>query len=270
MVTLVVIFGLMTATSRDRTESTLVEKAISTLLYPLQMGTDWVARQFRGAGQTVQELTHLREENADLKAKVQQAEQVEARNQLLRQENQMLRGELGMKERAQYKLLTAQVISRTPDNWYKTVTINRGSREGVQSHMAVVNWQGLVGTVSQVTPFTATVQLVTDAGFGQTPGFGAGAKLPTGEEGVIVTVQGGHLRMNFFSSYPSVELGPVFTSGQGMMPPDLLIGYADSYNKAGPAYDKYLNVRPAVDFGKLDVVHVVMRLADKDGGATTP
>jgi rod shape-determining protein MreC len=270
LVALIVIFGLMTFTARERTQVTPVEKALATMLYPLQVATDWVAGKVRGVGQGVQELTRLRDDNARLRAQVQATEQLEARNQMLVRENQQLRSAVGMKERSQYPLLAAEVISRTPDNWYRTVTINRGSRDGVQSNMAVVNWQGLVGKVSATTPFTATVQLVVDAGFGQ-GGFGAGAKLPSGELGVIQTVQGGHVQMTFFSSDPAVQIGqPVFTSGQAVIPPNLLIGYADSLSTGESAFDKFLNVRPAVDFNKLDAVHVVLHITQPDGGAATP
>lgn len=270
LVGLVLIFGAMSATARERSEVTFAEKVIATVLYPLQVGTDWMAGKIRGFSESVAELTHLRQENARLREQVQAASQSDARAQMLVQENQELRSEQAMKKRSQYPLLTAEVISRTSDNWYRTVIINRGSRDGVHQNMAVVNWQGLVGKVSHTTPFTATVQLVIDAGFGQ-GGFGAGAELPSKETVVIETVQGGHVRMKFFSSAPSVQIGqPVFTSGQGVLPPDLLIGYVDSFGSSESDFQKFANVRPAVDFYKLDVLHVVLYPTDQDRGANAP
>ncbi|HYF91479.1 MAG TPA: rod shape-determining protein MreC [Symbiobacteriaceae bacterium] len=271
LIALIVIFGMMTATSRERSDVTVVEKAIATVLYPFQLATDYVAERFRGAGTTIRELTQLRADNAKLREQVQGAEQLSARNDQLLQENQALRNELSMKQKSTYPLLTSQVISRTSDNWYRTVLINHGSRDGVQPNMAVVNWQGLVGKITSVTPFTSTVQLVIDAGFGQS-GFGAGAKLPSGDLGVIETVQGGHVRMKFFISDPAVQVGqPIFTSGQGPMPADLLIGYVAGMGSNEPSQEKFVNVRPAVDFNKLDVVHVVLHYsAEKDRGANAP
>lgn len=270
LVALIVIFGLMTATARERAEVTALEKALATLLYPLQVATDWTAGKVRGAAESVRELVQLREENARLRERLQSMEPLASRNELLEGENQRLRNELALKERSQYPLLSAEVISRTADNWYRTVTINRGSQDGVQPNMAVVNWQGLVGKVSSTTPFTAQVQLVVDAGFGQ-GGFGAGAKLPTGEVGVIETVQGGFVRMKFFSTDPAVTVGqPVFTSGQGIIPPDLLIGYVDSLGDGGSAFSKQVSIRPSVDFHKLDALHVVMHPTQQAEGATAP
>lgn len=268
LVALVLIFGLMIATARERSQVTVAEKGIATLLYPLQVATNWVAGKFRGVGQTMQELTKIRDENEKLRSQIAQAEETDAQNKRLAEENQLLRNELQIKERSKYPLLSAEVIGRTPDNWYRTVTINRGSRDGVEPNMAVINWQGLVGKVSSTTPFTATVQLVIDAGFGQT-GFGAGAKLSNGELGVIETIQGGHVRMKFFSNDPSVQVGqPVFTSGQAVIPPDLLIGYVDTVNTAESALGKHAEIRSSVDFNRIDVVQVVMQPTEK--GATTP
>lgn len=271
LITLVLIFGAMTVTSRERSDVTIAEKAIATVLYPLQWATDWVAERVRGVGASVQELRNLRADNAALREQVREAGQLAARNDQLVQENQRLRNELSMKEQSKYPLLSAEVISRTPDNWYRTIQINRGSRDGVQPHMAVVNWQGLVGQVSSTTPFTSTVQLLTDAGYGQT-GFGTGAKVPTGELGVINTVQGGHIRMVFYSSEPAVQVGqPIFTSGQAYIPGDLLMGYVGAMSTGESAVVKYVEVRPAVDFNKLDVVHVVLsQSSENDRGANTP
>jgi rod shape-determining protein MreC len=270
LMALVLIFGAMTATSRQRSDVTVVEKAIATLLYPLQVATDWVAGRFRGVGETISELRTLMADNARLLEEVHSADQLAARNEQLIQENQTLRNELKMKERAQYPFLTAEVISRTSDNWYRTVQINRGSRDGVQTNMAVVNWQGLVGKVSATTPYTATVQLVTDAGFGQT-GFGTGVKVPTGELGVIETVQGGEIRMKFYSSEPDVKVGqPIFTSGQAYIPADLLIGYVGAVGGGDSTVDRFVTVRPAVDFHKLDVLQVVLHPTDRDRGSSSP
>lgn len=271
LVALVVIFVVMALTAQERSEVTAVEKGIATLLYPFQVATDWVGDRFRGVGESVRELTRLREDNAALREQIKESAQAEARAQQLEHENQLLRTELKLKERSQYPLLTAQVISRSSENWYRTVIINRGSRDGVQQNMAVVNWQGLVGKVSHTTPYTSTVQLMTDAGFGQM-GFGAGAKLPTGELGVVETIEGGHVRMKFFSTTPAVTPGhPVYTSGQGVMPPDLLIGWVDELDSTS-TFERFARVRPAVDFHKLDVVHVVLTTVEreKDRGANAP
>ncbi len=266
---LVVIFITMALTARERTAVTPIEKGIATLLYPFQVATDWVGDQTRGVVDSIRELTRLREENAALRQQVADMAQDRALIVQLQHENQRLRSELGLKERTDYPMLTAEVISRSAENWYQTVIISRGSRDGVRQGMAVVNWQGLVGKVAYTTPYSSTVQLVSDAGFSQA-GFGAGAKLPNGEQGVLETVEGGYLRMRFWSTDPSVAVGlPVYTSGQGILPSDLLVGWIDEVDTSS-SFTKYAIVRPAVDVHKLEVVQVVLTPTDDDRGSNAP
>lgn len=270
LATLVVLFAIMALTARERTEVTPVEKGLATLLYPFQVATDWVGDRVRGVTESVRELTHLREENAALRDQVKEAAQAQARADFLAGENASLRAELKMKEQSEYPLLTAQVIGRSSENWYRTIIINRGSRDGVTQNMAVVNWQGLVGKVIHTTPYSSTVQLMIDAGFGQ-EGFGAGAKLPTGELGIVRTIEGGHIQLTFLNTTPSVSEGqPIYTSGQGVMPPDLLLGWVSSVD-GGSTFQKFAEIRPAVDFHKLDTVHVVLyTVEERDRGANAP
>lgn len=257
LVLLAVIFALMALTARPRTNVTPMEKGIATLLYPFQVATDWVADKGKGLAASIRELTQLRDENARLRAAVEGGAQDKATAERLMQENRTLQAELQMKERASYPLLSAQVISRTSDSWYRTVVINRGGRDGVETNMAVINWQGMVGKVLSTTPFTATVQLLTDGGFS------AGSKVSSGDMGIVQTVQGGEVRMEFFSTAPTVKPGqPVFTSGQAILPPNLLIGYVES--EPTGAVPKVVTVRPAIDFNKLDALQVVMFTAQAE------
>lgn len=259
---LVAIFALMALTASPRTNVTPVEKGIATLLYPFQVATDWVADQGKGLAASIKELTQLREENARLRALVEAGAQDKATAERLVLENRKLHAELEMKLRAEYPLLTAQVISHTSESWYRTVVIDRGSRDGVEPSMAVVNWQGMVGKVLSTTPLNSTVQLVTDGGFG------AGAKVSSGDIGVIETVQGGEVRFLLSATAPKLRVGePVFTSGLGVLPPNQLIGYVEN-EPTGSGLPTTVRVKPAVDFNRLDVLHVVMFTAatERSGG----
>jgi rod shape-determining protein MreC len=259
---LAVIFVVMALTARPRTNVTPVEKGIATLLYPFQAATGWVAGKGKGVADSIRELTQLRAENARLRAEVEAGAQDKALAERLEQENRELQAQLQMKQRSNFPLLTSEVISRTADSWYRTVVINRGSRDGVKTNMAVVNWQGMVGKVLSTTPFTATVQLMTDGGFA------AGAKVPSGDLGVIETIQGGQARLSFFSTAPTVKIGqPIVTSGQAVLPPNLLIGYIEN-EPQGAGLPKTVTVRPAVDFNKLGVVQVVMYTAEAERGGS--
>jgi rod shape-determining protein MreC len=54
------------------------------------------------------------------------------------------------------------VVARSPTVWYSDVTIDRGSSSGIERNDAVVNGDGLVGRITEITAGTAQVQLITD------------------------------------------------------------------------------------------------------------
>ncbi len=63
-----------------------------------------------------------------------------------------------------YETVPAQVIAVGPAQGFAwTVTIDVGSRDGVEPSMSVISGAGLVGRTISVTPTTATVLLVVDA-----------------------------------------------------------------------------------------------------------
>ena len=58
--------------------------------------------------------------------------------------------------------VAARVIGRSPTVWYSTITIDKGSDQGVHVDQPVVSGDGLVGKVSDVAPDAARVTLITD------------------------------------------------------------------------------------------------------------
>lgn len=251
------LFGLMALTGRERQENTLFENVFSAALYPLQVAADWVTDKVHAISEDVQELMALREQNQQLRSNLERMAQFEPRIEQLQRENETLRHELGIRQKGDYDFLAAEVIGRDTNTWMRTLVINRGSRDGVRSGMAVVNWQGMVGKVLHVNTFSSTVQLLIDPGLGSTPGFAAGAKSVAQELGYVVTQADGTLRMTFAEREPAAKVGePIFTSGQAVLPGDLLVGWITSIGQE--AVQTYATLQPAVDFNRLEVVQVVL------------
>ena len=62
---------------------------------------------------------------------------------------------------SEFDTVNTTIISRNIDYWFNTITINKGSVDGIEIDMAVVDSEGLIGRISQVTNHTATVKLIT-------------------------------------------------------------------------------------------------------------
>lgn len=157
--------------------------------------------------------------------------------------------------RDQSKLTTkaAEIIAAgaTPD--FRTVTIDKGTRDGIQSDMAVLAPGGVVGRIVVPSLRAAKVQLLIDRNAA------AGAVIERSRaQGVVVGGGDERLRMEYVSELADVVVGDmVMTSGiDGIFPKGFVIGTVDELEKSGNAY-KRIVVKPALDFRSLEAVLVV-------------
>ncbi|MCX7979380.1 MAG: rod shape-determining protein MreC, partial [Bdellovibrionaceae bacterium] len=97
----------------------------------------------------------LRSENAQLKAQLNLFEE-------LRLENARLQKLLGLRESTKMELVAAQVIGRdlVPD--HSTLTINKGTSDGLKAGMAVITTEGAVGYIFRPSTETSHVLLLDD------------------------------------------------------------------------------------------------------------
>ena len=66
------------------------------------------------------------------------------------------------KPQASWKLKLARVVLRDPANWWRTVQIDLGSRDGLRVNLPVLTTDGLVGRVSSVSLTRSQVTLLGD------------------------------------------------------------------------------------------------------------
>ncbi|MFN2339956.1 MAG: rod shape-determining protein MreC [Halanaerobium sp.] len=105
------------------------------------------------------EIAELRQRNNVLERQILFLENIN-------RENQRLRELLSFQEKVDYQMIGAEVIANSPSIWEKTVTINRGSRDGLAERMPVITYQGfLVGRIENLGSSSAQVRLITDQDF---------------------------------------------------------------------------------------------------------
>jgi rod shape-determining protein MreC len=103
----------------------------------------------------LKEIDTLRRENQQLKE--QQIQTV-----AIARENEQLRYLLGWQRQQPWKLKLANVVMRDPANWWGSVQIDLGSRDGIQTNQPVLTAEGLVGRVSAVSFVSSQVVLIGD------------------------------------------------------------------------------------------------------------
>jgi len=242
-------------------------RAARTFMAPLQEAVTNATRPVGNFFSGVAHLPSLAQQNTDLKAQVAD---LEARLNAVSQvqvQNQDLLNLLNLKQSLQPPSVPAVVISNGMSNLFYSITIDRGSNEGVRVNDPVVTGSQdgarLVGIVVAVTPISAEVRLLIDEGF-SVPG-----RLATsGETGLVVGNGDKDLTMQDIPSTTTFPSGnaaaeSVFTISysigdqHGRFPPNILIGTVSSVVQGGVQPDAQVSVRPAVDFSSLETVLVL-------------
>jgi rod shape-determining protein MreC len=199
-------------------------------------------------------LRHLKAENEALKRQLAATQIAEQEQRALADRTRGLERLLGLREPLALKTAAAEIIGAgaTPD--FRTVTIDKGSRDGLNRDMAVISPSGVVGRIVVPSARSAKVQLLIDRNAA------AGALIERSRaQGVVVGSGDERLLMQYVSEVADVIAGDlVVTSGiDGIYPKGFVIGRVESVEKSGGAY-KRITVMPTVDFRSLEEVLVVL------------
>jgi rod shape-determining protein MreC len=205
----------------------------------------------------------LRKQVADLGVRLQEQRALAARSTRLQELMSLQTG-------TSLPTIAAEVIAGNPNPGMRTITIGRGSADGVQESMAVIAPSGIVGRIVLTSAHAARVQLLIDR-------YAAAGALTerTRAGGMVVGVDGDPpLAMELVSNLADVKPGDtVVSSGvDGIYPKGFAIGRVESAER-GTALYRTITVRPSVDFTSLEEVLVVLvpqRAAIPDDGGTAP
>jgi len=227
------------------------------LLAPFLTSGSGLKKQITSVRTGLKSLDQLEHENAALQV---ENRELRATNQSLRDvehEVNRLRHALNYRERSVFKLIAAEMVARDSSTWWRTVTINRGRRDGIETDMPVVTDEGLIGKTTTVSDVISVVLLVSDENCrvaasvegSREQGIVSGERVTTG-----LTPR---LDLNFLSKQADLKPGQkVYTSGVGgVFPSGLLIGVVKTYRVR--ELDAQAQLTPAVDLSHLEDVFVV-------------
>lgn len=97
----------------------------------------------------------------ELEAKLDMLPQLEADVKRLEEENNKLKEALDVSSKLDYETINARVISRSPDQWLNSFTIDKGTKDGISEGMAVMTPKGLIGVVKRANGSSSFVELIT-------------------------------------------------------------------------------------------------------------
>jgi rod shape-determining protein MreC len=168
--------------------------------------------------------------------------------------SQRLAALLQFKEQFSPPSVAAQVIGRDATNWYRSIIINKGERDGVRAEMGVMTPAGVVGRVVKTGLSTAIVLLVTDPNNAIT-----GIVQRSRDEGIVEGTAQGRARIKYLPLLSSVKIGDiVVTSGlAGGFPRGIIIGAIQSIEKEEGELFQTAEILPEAELSKLEEVLVI-------------
>jgi len=238
----------------------VLSRPVVFVLSGLQAGLAWVGGGIGNTWTGYINLVSARRENERLKQDLARSQNENIQLQETARAAARLQEFLELKKNAAYHLLAASVIGRDPTNWYRTLMINKGSREGIAVDMGVITPSGVVGRVIKTGPAVSQVLLMTDRNSTV-----AALTQRSRDEGLVEGTEKGLARIKYLSLLADVKEGDlVLTSGlTGSFPKGLPIGTIGRVTKKELDLFKEAEVIPGMDFSTIEEVLVVTSVEDR-------
>lgn len=209
------------------------------------------------------EKNNLYEKYKELKNKEEQVDSVISQNENLQNEIDKLKETLDLNTVLSDKVyLNATVISRNIGYWYDEITIDKGSKNGIEKGMAVVTPKGLIGQITKVSNYSSTVKLLSNENMSDK----ISVKIKVEEGYVYGLISKYDSKTNTYTvegiseNVDILKGANVVTTGMGTnFPSGLMVGRVKRVTTDNFDLSKVVEVEASVDFDDLDYVTVLKR-----------
>ncbi len=237
-----------------------VATGLGVVIKPIQKGISQIGNMISKGSSYFEGYDALEKENEELKAQVRELEEKVREADLAISERDNLRTLLGLKENnPQFTHCEpAEVISRNPGEWATTVSLDKGSNDGVELNDVVITEDGMVGYVSSVAPTYCDVTTVVDTNM-QAGAIVTRTREVGVAEGDYTLMNEGALKLAYLETDAEVVIGDtVETSGMGgVFPKGIMIGTVERVLPEGNGISNYAVIKPFVNVKEVKSVYII-------------
>lgn len=221
---------------------------------PFLKASTFVIQSLHGVFQEYIFLVQLQKENTLLKQRIVELKKENIQLKETALANERVQKLLRFQEKIPPSMMAAEVIGQDPSSWFKSVTIDKGEKEGVRKGMAVISSEGVVGQILKTGPHHSTVLLITDYNSA------IDSIIQRTRAKAIVEGNGeNQCQLKYLLRSEEVIIGDmVVTSGlSGNFPKGLMVGEIRKVEKAGQGIFQFAELVPSVDLTRLEEVLVI-------------
>ena len=237
-----------------------LENVLGVVTTPIRDGISALAGWAEGIYNYSFHYEELQAETERLRAELAQLQETARDAEAAVKENERLRELLGLREqRRELTFESATITARSTSNWASTMTLSKGSAQGVAAGDCVVDAAGnLVGIIDEAGTNWSTMITVVDATLEM------GALLSRTEsiailEGDFTLMAQERLKLTYLPENTELLTGDlVLTSGLGgNYPSDLVVGTIASIHTDASGMSRYAVITPAADLESLVQVFII-------------
>lgn len=241
--------------------------------------TPWFSKPFTWFGSLVQDslygfstgirettamylnLIEIKKTNADLKSKNQEMATRQLKLEELELENARLKALLDFKASTKMELVPAQVIGRDLFPDHKTITINKGTQQGLKAGQAVMTTAGAIGYVFRPEALTSHVLLLTDR-----YSVVDAVIQRTRARGIVEGSGSGHCVLKYLERTDDIKPGDLVVTGglDNIFPKGFPVATIESMEKKNMGVSVKVSLKTLVDTQQVEEVFVVMNAASED------
>ena len=251
---LLVALILMSVRVKQRQGVDFVDALVMEIVSPFQKASTFLIKTVHGVFQNYVVLIHLQRENLMLKQKIAELQRETHELKEMAYANERLQKLLQFREKISSPAIAAEVIGQDPSSWFKSMTLNKGERQGIRKGMAVIAPEGVVGQILKTAPYHSTVLLITD--------YNSAIDTIVQRTRAKAIVEGrgeNRCQLKYLLRTEDVIVGDVVvTSGLGgNLPKGLMVGEIRKVDKREHGIFQYAELVPSVDLTKLEEVLVI-------------
>lgn len=233
---------------------TILGSAISEMFFSFSAGV-------KGTTALYVDLINIKKDSANLKTKNGELQAQLSKMDELLIENDRLRGLLAFKSQSKMSLIAAQVIGRDLVLDHNTITLNKGTNDGIKAGQAVITTEGALGYIFKPGPFTSHVMLITDR-----YAVIDAIVQRTRSHGIVEGKSQSSCSLKYVEKTEDVKEGDLVVTGglDNIFPKGFPVAIVESVERKTFSVSLKVELRPVVDPYKAEEVFIVTNAANED------
>jgi rod shape-determining protein MreC len=234
----------------------LLSTSVQQVFYGFSEGVRGTAALYLNLVGIKKQSEEIKSKNQELEARLQQLSDLEI-------ENSRLKSLLDFKQNTKMEIKAAQVIGRDLVTDHNTITINKGTQQGLKTGQAVISVQGVLGYVFRPSVHSSQVMLITDR-----YAVVDGIVQRTRARGIVEGKNSSSCVLKYVERSEDVKPGDLVVTGglDNIFPKGFPIAVVESVERKTFSVSLKVDLKPVADPYKVEEVFVITNAGQEDFG----